>query len=164
VGGAVVPILDGRPGTPVVVKDVQLQGIACPTATTCAAVGWKLEGPSKIAGVMVPLTDGHPGTTLVGEKLGALSAVACPSATTCEAVGENVPTTKGEIVSIVGGIFGSPVVVPSVALLAGVACTSATCEAVGQTSGARGAVVRITDGTPGRVMAVAAGARRSVAV
>jgi hypothetical protein len=130
-----------------------LSGVACPSVTTCEAVGSNSSG-----GVVVPITSGTPGSTVVVPGTAALGGVACPSATTCEAVGSN---SSGEavVVPITSGIPGSAVVVPGTAGtgtgLHGVACPSATtCEAVGSNSSLEGVVVPITSGIPGSAVVV----------
>jgi hypothetical protein len=68
---------------------VGLEGVACPTATLCVAVG---ENSGRSAGVAVPLDPGT-GAILGGQSVqsvtrnGILVAVACPSITLCLAVG-----------------------------------------------------------------------------
>jgi peptidoglycan/xylan/chitin deacetylase (PgdA/CDA1 family) len=149
----VVPITNGAPGTaqpaPGTGLTGGLSGVACPTATTCEAVG---------GGVAVPITNGTPGTAQPAPG----SAVACPTATTCEAVGGNVA------VPITNGVPGSARYVPTGGMdsfnLYGVACpTATTCEAVGDggwpASSQQGVTVPITNGTPGAVQAMAGSSR-----
>ncbi len=90
INGVVVPIINGTPGTPgtpqVVPGAVFLEGVACPSATTCLAVGVNFASDQ---GVVAPITNGTLGTPLVVSGTADLYGMACPSATTCEAVGYN---------------------------------------------------------------------------
>jgi hypothetical protein len=83
--GMVVPITNGSPGTAQAVSGTiyALQGVACPSGTTCEAVGYN----SSFQGAVVPVTNGTPGTAQAVSGTSQLFGVACPSATTCEAVG-----------------------------------------------------------------------------
>jgi hypothetical protein len=57
--GVVVPITDGTPGTVhVVAGTYQLSGVACSSATSCEAVGWKSSKESQA--VVVTITNGTP--------------------------------------------------------------------------------------------------------
>lgn len=97
-GAGVVVALDPTTGTILSGQSVQtvpgtggvgLEGVACPTATLCVAVG---ENSGRSAGVAVPLDPGT-GAILGGQSVqsvtrnGILVAVACPSITLCLAVG-----------------------------------------------------------------------------
>ncbi len=136
-----------------------LAAIACPSATTCLAVG--ADGNSVGIATVATATAGgwtwSPETTLLADSSGqgGLSAIACPSATTCVAVGSDGslgvaagatgtgatwtwgPESAIELGAASAGLGG----------LNGVACASAaTCVAVGSdnsdavvTSGTRGA-------------------------
>ncbi len=120
-----------------------LNGVACPSATTCVAVG---------DSAVVTITNGTVSApqAVSGTNLDLLG-VACPTATTCVAVGENA-SFQGMVVPITNGTPGTAVVVPGTVGLEGVACPSATtCIAVGFGSGV---VVPITNGTPGTPQAV----------
>jgi len=75
-----VQITSGIPDSPVVVPGTELLGVACPSATTCEALGDNFSGD----GVVVPITSGIPGGAVVVPGT-ELLGVACPSATTCEA-------------------------------------------------------------------------------
>ena len=61
-----------------------LLGIACPSATTCEAVGTSPGTPSH--GVVVPIVNGTPGSVQVVPSAQSLTGAACQSVTTCEAV------------------------------------------------------------------------------
>jgi hypothetical protein len=109
---------------------------ACPSATTCEAVGSLLEG------VVVPITNDTPGAAQAVSGTKQLHAVACPRATTCEAVGSLL---EGVVVPITNGTPGTAQAVSGTFDLRGVACPSATtCEAVGYNSSFQGVVVTIT--------------------
>ena len=60
----VVPITNGIPGTPQIVPgQAFLYSVACPSATTCEAVGTKAPRTGPLGpGVVVPITTGIPGT------------------------------------------------------------------------------------------------------
>ena len=151
VGGVVVTITNGIPGTPQVVPGGSgLDAVACPSATTCEALGVN----GSYQEVVVPITNGTPGTPQAVPGAELLYAVACPSATTCEAVGHST-SGQGVVVPITNGTLGTPQVVPGTSGLGAVACPSATtCEALGGSTSGQGVVVTITNGTPGTPQAV----------
>jgi hypothetical protein len=124
----VVPIVNGTPGTAQVAPGTfDLYGVACPSATTCEAVGVNASSE----GVVVPITNGTPGTGEAVPGTHILQAVACSSSTTCEAVGDNASFT-GVAVPITNGTPGTAQVVSGTSALYGVGCPSSTaCEAVG---------------------------------
>jgi peptidoglycan/xylan/chitin deacetylase (PgdA/CDA1 family) len=162
--GVVVPVTNGSPGSAEVVAGSWgnagvLIGVACPSVTTCEAVGAKSSsGP----GVVVPITGGTPGSLQAVAGTRDLEGVACPSATTCEAVGASSSSGPGVVVPIIGGTPGSPQAVAGTTELFGVACPRSTiCEAAGifqSASGNQGVMLPITGGTPGSVQAVAGAA------
>lgn len=132
VAGAVEDI----PGT------LEFSGVACPSASSCVAVGQQLGG-----GVIVPIADGRPGR--VSSLPDAFSGVACGSRSFCVAVGWS---GEGTVVPITNGIAGAARDAPG-ARLSGVACANASfCVAVGQSTvfADQGTVVPITNGTAGR--------------
>jgi photosystem II stability/assembly factor-like uncharacterized protein len=124
----------------------QLSGIACPTISTCEAVGVTYHGDGDILGT----TDG--GSTWSTQRLlpygTYVISIACPSATTCEAVGANAGvgvvfgTTDG------GATWSRQRINPQVLGLSAIACpTTTTCESVGNGSAGGGNVVlSTTDG------------------
>ncbi len=67
-----------------------LSGVACPTSTTCVAVGSTQSGTN---GLIVPIDNGVPGTAQSDTSTQDLTAIACPSATTCVALGSNSSIT-----------------------------------------------------------------------
>jgi peptidoglycan/xylan/chitin deacetylase (PgdA/CDA1 family) len=141
-----------------------LLGVACPTATTCEAVG----GNNSQQEVVVPITNGIPGSAQPVSGTTELAGVACASATTCVAVGNNSPSNQAVVVPITNGAPGNAVAVPGALDLFGVACpTATTCLAVGRSPSDQGVVVPISNGTPGSAQAApgtwgAAGALDSV--
>ena len=127
----------------------QLFDIACPSATTCVAVGFAGDVNSgSNEGVVVPITNGTPGTPHVVSGTDELLSVACSSATSCLAIGGG---DEGVLVPITNGIPGSAQVVPSAADLNAVACYGNNCVAVGVPNYAADGslVLPITNGTPG---------------
>jgi len=135
--GAVVPVINGIPGAAHIMPGTDgftLAGVACPSATTCQAVGFDYASKGSnpiLKGVVVPIINGTPGTAQVINR-NTLFGVACSSATTCLAVGAN--TSTGVMVPITHGLAGSPAVIPGTELLQGAACSSTTCLAVGENS------------------------------
>ncbi len=120
--------------------------MACPSATTCFAVGSSPSGD----GVVVPISNGVPGSPELVPGV-PLRAVACISTTTCVAVGaEVVPITNGVPGTAVAGAGGS-----AIACSANTGAIVPVCFAVG---GGRGVTtidaengsllgpVQITDG------------------
>jgi hypothetical protein len=141
----------GVPGT------LELQGIACASASTCEAVGANLDASGNLQGVVVPVVNGIPGSVQVVPASYELEGVACASAATCEAVGFN-SQLHGVVLPITNGSPGAVEVVPGTSEFIGVACPAvASCEAVGaKATGtkSRGVAVAITNGRPGRATIV----------
>jgi len=134
-----------------------LVSVACPTSSTCYAVG----DNSSYEPIVVTITNGVPGSPVAVSGADYLGGIACSNASTCYAVGQApyVPlpgTSEGVVVPITNGVPGSSLVVPEINQLPGtaqlldIACPSATtCEAVGLNFGATdGSVVSITNGVP----------------
>ncbi len=157
-GEVVVPIVNGTAGAAETLPGptVALDAIACPTVTSCIAVG--------AGGVVVPLSPGGtPGTVQTVPGTSDLEGVACPSATSCIAVGAS---SSGAVVVPLsaGGTPGTVQAVAGTHTLRGVACTSSSCVAVGDVcTGASclmnndfaGQVVPVAaDGTPGTPITV----------
>jgi RHS repeat-associated protein len=168
VGGAVPAFGDTTVQVVRIPGLTHLNAVACPSATTCVAVGQD-DAMSDFAfyPVVVPITNGIPGAPqAIAGTYGNLNAVACPSATTCEAVGSMRGTdgvSRAMVVPITDGTPGAAQVVPGVGgvitWLRAVACSSATtCEAVGDFYPSQGGkelvVVPITNGTPGTAQVV----------
>jgi len=122
-------------------SDRVLDGVSCPTATTCLAVGLDEVEPAEFntlaehwngntwSEVAVPLPAGSSG--------GVLNGVSCPSATNCLAVGwagrgEFPGDAAFALAEQWNGSTWSVVKVPDVGRLSSVSCTSAMfCFAVG---------------------------------
>ena len=165
--GVVVPLAaNGTPGIPQEVTGTSdLDGLACPSATSCIAVGTN----DARVGVVVAVTSGTPGSAKTIAGTTELSAVACPSATSCLAVGDLFefndeegasPASNagvGVVVPISGGAPGSAQTVAGTSRLPGVACPSSTnCVAVGSNAAvSAGVVVPVAPGgAPGAPQAV----------
>src|SRR5262249_36857373 len=143
----VVTITNGIPGTPKYAGgDIFVLGsIACPTSSTCYAVGSNLSGQ----GLVVPVTNGTPGSIQVVPDTSDLFGIACPSTSTCYAVGVNGPE-QAVLVTITAGTVGAAQLLPGITQLYGIACPGSTCYAVGTAPDILPTiVVPITDGTPG---------------
>ena len=144
----VVPITNGRPGTPIPVTGgsagLQLFYIGCSTASNCVAVGFDSNG-----GVVVPIANGAPGTPIEVAGTHQLNRISCAPAGPCLATGIDAADGTGVVVPVTGGSPGAVTPVAGTGSLNGVSCPSTTCDAVGQASGGGGAVVTITGGVPG---------------
>jgi hypothetical protein len=144
-GGAIVPVMAGRPAKPVKVAGASLEGISCGGPSTCVAVG-DTGGRSQLAAV-VPVANGRPGPAKeVGRGVYVLQDVSCPSVELCEAVGGD----QGEVVGTTNGSPSGFQGVDGIGDFVSISCASATdCEAVGNgVDTLAGAYVRIVDGAP----------------
>jgi photosystem II stability/assembly factor-like uncharacterized protein len=124
-----------------------LAGVACPSVSTCYAVGIRAgaSGPAVLA-----TTDG--GTKWSSQLrahtpgVDSLAAVACPSARTCYAVGAGIAGSPvGAVMTTTdgGAAWGSSLL--SSGVLDGVACPSVSvCYAVGSNVGGTGGQVLVT--------------------
>jgi hypothetical protein len=128
-----------------------LGGMACPSPTTCYAVG---QGSG---GVIVPVTGGVAGAAQSIAGTASLSDIACPTTAFCEAVGRG-PSLDAIVVPITNGTAGTAQAVSTTKIgLFAIACPSTSvCIAVGSTSSnsfppGQGVVVAIIDGVPGAV-------------
>jgi hypothetical protein len=131
----------------------ELGGIACPSSSTCLAVGINV---ANTAGAIVPITNGSAGAVQSVAGTGELGGIACPSSSMCIAVGET-ELGVGVVVPVVNGTAGAVQTVPGTFVLDGVACTSGSaCVAVGLnvSGGPMGVVVPITNGTAGAAQTV----------
>lgn len=114
-----------------------LQAVACPSPTTCLAVGGA--GFGQGPGWIVASRDGGRSWQLLDTSAQvSLAAIACPSATVCTAVGGGADSSgqgfvPGALVTTDGGQRWSAETLPSsLGLVSGVACPSTTtCVAVG---------------------------------
>jgi len=97
--GVVVGIEGGVPGTSVDVPgNYILNGVACPSPSSCLAVGDSGAGVAQV----VPITKGNPGSPIGVLGAATLTGVACQSATRCDGVGTN-NSNFGEVVATTGG-------------------------------------------------------------
>jgi len=130
-----------------------LLAVACPSATTCVAVGETHPGGQ---GVVVAVTGGTAGRLQIVADTFRLDGVACATATTCEAVGDGDLYGTGAVaVAVVDGVAGVAQAVQGFVELAGIACPGPTmCIAVGPTASIHAGVVNIANGVPGPLMAV----------
>ena len=150
-----VPITNGVAGTAIVVPaSMTISGLACPSASTCQAVGSYYYGVTSPTlgpgprGVVLPIVNGVPGVAQLTPGIKNLAGVACSSATSCRAVGDQdrtvssptalmAPITDGtpDAVEAVAGTTLPGASAPNSVELLAVACPSAaTCEAVGYTN------------------------------
>ncbi len=123
-----------------------LNGVACPSATTCFAVG--VLG-SSTGSIDVTANGGTTWTTqTVPAGTGALAGIACPTTSTCEAVGQSTSSRGIVLGTTNGGTTWTAQSVPSGSVaLDGVSCPSAAnCVAVGVTSGGVGVVLSTANG------------------
>jgi hypothetical protein len=138
----VIVVVHGSAATAVDVPGTStLRGIACPTASTCYAVGDTDAGefgpqPGD-EGVIVTITNGKITTTHVVAKTTRLLGIACPSARTCDVVGEDLGVTSGGSGVLVDLDRGALHRQPNNDLSpVGIACpTSMTCDVTSQSSG-----------------------------
>jgi len=138
----------------VVPGTASLRDVACPTASTCVAVG-QSSNPTQgvVAAVSVTSAGVTPGGVHAVPGTLALVGVACPTASTCVAVG----TSSSEGVVVPLSVTANDVTpgavqsVPGAGNLNGVACpTAGTCVAVGQRSSpTQGVVVPVSVTTSG---------------
>jgi hypothetical protein len=156
--GTIVPILEGKAGSPQHVSGADLRAIACPTSDKCYAVG-EASGHSYV----ITLTGGVASTPVETGWPHSLNSIACPTSDTCYAVGSEFntdPTVGGIIVPITYGQLGNLIPVPGFWGLRNIACPTAhTCYATGIAPGTTrsitggtvpaSTVVPITDGVVG---------------
>jgi hypothetical protein len=130
---------------------VNLESIACASATICEAVGVD----SSHHGVVVTITDGVAGAGQAVAGTGSLDHVVCPSSTICEAIGWDGTlgsSAQAVLVTITNGTPGAAHPIPGTSDLVAIACpTAVICEAVGSfnSPNGEGAVVSISQGVPG---------------
>ena len=122
---------------------VGLEGVACPSATLCVAVG---ENAAHSAGVAVPL-DPATGAVLGGQSVqdvthkGILDSLSCPSLSQCVAVGwgASEPSIAVPIDPSTGAVSSGQSdqsISQGAAMLVGVTCpSSSACVAVGNDAG-----------------------------
>ena len=127
--------------------DNELSGVACPTASSCIAVGRTYASESAPAEPMAEKWNGTTWSVVTTpdptDVIGAfLSSVSCPTSTTCEAAGESYTDNSGDTETLVEQLSaGSWALVPSpdeagvtTSFLSAVACppSSTSCVAAGQ--------------------------------
>ena len=154
----VVTTTDGIPARALAVPSISsadeltLSAIACPSATTCEAVGSLVDSQGDTSAVVVTISDGVPAAPqIVADPEAAqgdapvLTGIACPSTTTCEAVGEG----EDAVATRISGDTPSPLSHddgPQIAQLAGVVCATGTCDALGAGSDGTGILVPVNGG------------------
>jgi hypothetical protein len=160
----VVPISNGTAGTAQLLSDeltTSLSAVACPTATSCLAVGGTVDN-SIGGGLVVPITDGIAGTPQAVPNMNLID-IACTSSTQCLATGVGIVSPSPFfLVPITNGTPGTPeqVTASGILTLNSITCLSATdCLAtgaedvpVGQSSQQEGAALAIINGSPDSVV------------
>jgi hypothetical protein len=127
--------------------------VACPTATTCLAVGSQLvpnpgHRPGQ-QGILLTVTNGVLGPVLGIPAISSLAGIACASASTCYAVGTIPAGGVNVVLTITNGVPGAIQPVSGPYGLAAITCADATtCLAVGATED-QGVVVPVTNGVLG---------------
>jgi predicted outer membrane repeat protein len=134
------------PGTSV------LSGVACPSPTSCLAVGYDGPGFSDVRAnhaVVVPIAAGVPGAVQAETSAAWLNGASCTSTSLCYAVGTSFSPLSGVAVKIVDGSVTERHAVTGLGELHDVSCYDATsCVAVGQAAAGGGVVLPLSDGAP----------------
>ncbi len=146
-GGVVVPISDGAAGTVESVPGIELGGVTCVSSTICYAVGADFSNPPDRGGV-VEIKSGVPGAVedTSGPAGAALDSISCSNTVNCVAVG-SIGAQEGVADSITDGIPGPVQPVTGTQYLFDVSCVNSSCEAVGKTADAAGAVIGLSTST-----------------
>ena len=134
----VVPINNGRAGSPEAVNGTFLDAIACESPSSCIAVGNTVGRGAPAAGVVVRIANGVPGGPQPVSGTSDLFAVTCRAGTSaCLAAGQliNGSSSQGVLVPLSGGAPGTAELVASSNSLWGVACPSATACVVSGVGG-----------------------------
>ena len=131
-----------------------INGVACPTAQECLAVGSSGNALAVQGGLIRRSADGGAKWTNVvfaGLSGTDLLDVGCATRSTCVAVGQEIAGAGGVIdVSTDGGRSWTQHDVPSAALLYGVSCAStAVCEVVGTSTRRTSLIVSTANGGRG---------------
>jgi len=136
---------------------VSLNGVACPSAESCFAVGG-MQGRTR-AGVIFHSADNGDSWALEDTvvRVGNLAAVECPSAGTCVAVGEDPNWDEGSPMIVTttdgGSSWHSRFVGNAITGLRHLACPSAeVCLGSGTTSSGAGRLLRWTIGAAPQVV------------
>lgn len=137
------PVVSGSPGIAQSAAGTNyLHGIACPSSTTCYAVG---VDTSHATGAFVVISSGQPGTGQSVAGTGYLEGIACPSGSACFAAGQDF-SNAGVIVPVNAGSPDRTQRVPGTRFLFDSTCaTNASCVAVGGNSSA-GVIVPVSTG------------------
>jgi hypothetical protein len=124
-------------------QDVVLTAVACPSTTTCVAVGWYVDTTGSENGLLLARSGSTWTATEAPLPAGAravaqdvqLTGLACPSVTSCVAVGSYVTSTdaiQGVVLAGAGTSWTPVKAAKADSFLNTVACTSATsCVALG---------------------------------
>jgi hypothetical protein len=155
----VVSVTDGTPTDhdlilPLSVAGIQINGVACPSATECYAIG-AASIHNKEHGVVLPIDNGVPGTPVyvATASYDGIISIACTSSTTCVATGFSRFRTF--IYALRDGKVTRTSKLASGVEMDGVACQSThLCDAVGfkNSKGHQGgAVLPIRSGKPGKL-------------
>ncbi len=146
-----VSINNGVPGTVTPLpKFIGLYGIACPTTTTCYAVGYDNNTGHAAVATITNGVVSAPADTSQGEWL---NSIECVSATQCYGAGliNYIPT----IVPITNGVPGTPVSFSSDDYEGGLACTSVgNCLMVGENKSQQGVIMPLVNGAAGTPVSV----------
>jgi hypothetical protein len=132
----VVPIRNGKPGTPITFPGTELADqVACPASTSCETIGFS-KPLSKSA--FIPLRSGKPGKPVAVAGHDIWFGIACASAGNCVAVGQvttGPSTSHGVIAVLRKGKALKPKRFSTTSEFDGVSCLNAkTCIAVGSTN------------------------------
>lgn len=139
---------------PTSVAGIQINGVSCPSATECYAVG-AASLHNKEHGVVLPIHDGVPGTPVyvASASYNGMISIACASATTCVSTGYSQFRTF--LYALRNGKVTRTSKLANGVEMDGVACQSAhLCDAVGFKSAKGrqgGAVLPIHNGKPGKL-------------
>jgi hypothetical protein len=136
---------------PLSVAGIQINGVACPSATECYAVG-TVSIHNKEHGVVLPIHDGVPGTPVyvATASYDGIISIACSSATTCVSLG--LSQFRTFVYALRDGKVTRTTKLASRVGMDGVACQSAhLCDAVGLKDGKGGAILPIHHGKPGKL-------------
>jgi hypothetical protein len=164
--GATVRISDGKIGP--VVQHQSFSNLLvedCGSATVCVGRGNPAEDPYGTKHGLLWFTNGKPGSLspIPRPPRVAPRDISCWSARDCVMVGErgdpdpfdSQNNAAGFTWAIRDGVVQDPVMVADIEGLAAVSCPTSTCMAVGRLkSSATGALVPITNGTPGAAKGV----------
>jgi hypothetical protein len=150
-GALIVPWTDGRPQPTIRSTRVEeLDGVACPTASRCVAVGTN----AGLGAVAVLDKDGTIEQAQDSSEQSEFGGVACWSTQDCLAVGDDL---RGNAVSAVvtGGQPSALTTVRRHAVLDKVGCEAdGRCVAAGSTTSGKGIVAMFDDGALGSVRVV----------